>query len=305
MYDFELSFGTSSPENGAASLWSGAAAPAIDFFRHRIGSGNIRFFRPDSSGRWNESLGTLHRYKSEIFFQVQGSCAFTFPTETLEIIPGDVLLVPLGMPHLEFAEDREGKRFFNLVLTVSEGWTTLHIGALGSRPSPGKPVIILRRVLPNALFYRGVVTALSQFPSSVPGRYSAARAALLEAMLCQMAEDLAADPEPEIPDDAPYSFARRAKIKLDEENRAAELDVGGLAAELGCSPGYLSHSFHRLYGMPLKLYIRALRLEYARQLLASGDCNVAETAERCGFRDASYFSRQFRQRFGVAPGKLR
>lgn len=303
MYDFGLSCDVKSPGSDASALWRGAAVPAIDFFLLEIGSGNIRFFRPGSSGRWRESLGPMHRYQSEVFFQVQGSCRFVFPSEELEIVPGDVLLVPLGMPHLEYARDCGGKAFFNLVLTVSEGRATLHVGGLrAGAVRADKPGILLRRELGNPPFYQGVVTALSQSPLHDP---TGAGAALLEALLRRLAGDLRIEAAPEAGVGSPYSFAHRAKSLLDEGGRAMVLDVARLAKELGCSPGYLSHSFRLLYGVPLNHYIRSLRLEYARRLLNSGECNIAEIAERCGFRDASYFSRRFRERFGISPGKLR
>ncbi|MBQ6351657.1 MAG: AraC family ligand binding domain-containing protein, partial [Lentisphaeria bacterium] len=202
MYDFGLTCDILSPELDAAALWSGAAAPAIAFFRERIGAGRIPFFRPSAAGCWNETRGPLHRYRSEIFFQVQGSCRFAFPAETVTIRPGDVLLVPLGMPHVEHAAADGGKPFFNLVLMVAERYTTLHIGAVcAGDPHSDRPEVLIQRPLPNPVFYRGAVMALSQFSSRPRGADDAA-AALLEALLRQMAADLSEGALPEAADAA-------------------------------------------------------------------------------------------------------
>ena len=303
MYDFGLTCDIESPEPDAARLWSGAAAPAIAFFRERIGAERIPFFRPSAAGCWDEARGPLHRHRSEIFFQVQGCCEFTFPAETVTLRPGDILLVPLGMPHVERASALGGKPFFNLVLTVAEGFTTLHIGIVraGSRRS-GRPEILVRRSLPDPVFYRGAVMALSRF-SSRPHGADDAGAALLEALLRQLAADLRGGALPEHID-AACRLSMRAKSRLDGACGAPAAEVGALAAELGCSASYLSHSFRASFGIPLNHYIRDLRLDYARTLLSGNLCNVSEAAERCGFRDASYFSRLFKRRFGVNPGKM-
>ena len=299
MYDFGLSCGAPSPGSDPASLWSGAAAPAIDFFLNRIGCENIRFLRPDEACRWRGGDGIVHRYWHELFFQVQGRCRFDFASGPVVALPGDAVAVPTGFAHRESANDCGDKPFFNLVLMISESRASLHIGALGGGNSGGKPVVVTLRLLPHGGFYRGVTAALTE-----PGSTDEARAALLRSLLLQLAADISLPLVRRGAKAAPYAFACRAKSLLDHGELALSLDVGALAGRLGCSPAHLSHSFHQIYGVELKRYIRELRLEYARQLLSSGRCNIAECAERCGFRDASYFSRRFREHFGIPPAQL-
>ena len=42
----------------------------------------------------------------------------------------------------------------------------------------------------------------------------------------------------------------------------------------------------------------------AKDYLLSGFYTVAETAEKCGFDDPSYFGRFFKKHTGVSPGKF-
>ena len=51
-------------------------------------------------------------------------------------------------------------------------------------------------------------------------------------------------------------------------------------------------------------YIRMMRLERAAQLLVQQAGNVSEVAYAVGFQDAYYFSRLFKQTFGLSPSKL-
>ena len=52
-------------------------------------------------------------------------------------------------------------------------------------------------------------------------------------------------------------------------------------------------------------YRDTVRLYYAKEHLASGYYTVSEIAERCGFRDESYFVRFFKKKTGVTPGEFK
>ena len=44
-----------------------------------------------------------------------------------------------------------------------------------------------------------------------------------------------------------------------------------------------------------------LKVMEAKDLLMSGSCGIAETAEAVGFEDANYFSRVFKKHTGQSP----
>ncbi len=52
-------------------------------------------------------------------------------------------------------------------------------------------------------------------------------------------------------------------------------------------------------------YVLATRLAKATDMLTDGDMNITEIAFRCGFHDSNYFTRQFRQAFGMPPRDYR
>ena len=64
-------------------------------------------------------------------------------------------------------------------------------------------------------------------------------------------------------------------------------------------------SFRRLFkahtGKSPSDYIRELRMTSAARMLLTSNREVAEIGYRVGFSDANYFSRTFRQVFGVSP----
>jgi two-component system response regulator YesN len=55
-------------------------------------------------------------------------------------------------------------------------------------------------------------------------------------------------------------------------------------------------------GKSVTAYVTQLRMERAMQLLKSRpDMRIGDVAEQCGFLDVAYFSRVFRQYYGMTP----
>ena len=66
---------------------------------------------------------------------------------------------------------------------------------------------------------------------------------------------------------------------------------------------YFCRAFKQATGQTVTQYINWVRCSHARRLLASGECNVGEAAERCGFHNLSYFTRVYRRQYGRVPSK--
>jgi len=64
-------------------------------------------------------------------------------------------------------------------------------------------------------------------------------------------------------------------------------------------------SFKKANGLTPHQYIIESRLQAARHLIASGQCDVTEAAFTCGFSTASHFSATFRKRWGFSPSELK
>jgi len=79
-----------------------------------------------------------------------------------------------------------------------------------------------------------------------------------------------------------------------------------VAAHFCISPNYLSRLFHlNGNGDSFNEVLNNLRLEMGRSLLPESNLSCAEIAMRCGFNDPSYFTRRFRQKYGIAPDRYR
>lgn len=86
-------------------------------------------------------------------------------------------------------------------------------------------------------------------------------------------------------------------------------DVESLAREAGLSVSAFHAHFKALTASSPLQYIKAIRLQRARSLIANEGFNAAGAAQRVGYESASQFSREFKRYFGGTPlqvaGELR
>ncbi|MBI9104215.1 MAG: AraC family transcriptional regulator [Spirochaetales bacterium] len=94
-------------------------------------------------------------------------------------------------------------------------------------------------------------------------------------------------------------------IRQIEENYTEEINLKSLADENGLSYPHFIKTFGAVYGTSPLQYILKMRISRATELLETTDLNITEIGFECGFGDSNYFSRLFRKRMGVSPGKFR
>lgn len=63
--------------------------------------------------------------------------------------------------------------------------------------------------------------------------------------------------------------------------------------------------FHQITGMTPMHYVNKIKLEYARDLLLRKSWSVTRIAQYCGYDDVFYFSKCFKNEFGISPKKYR
>ncbi|ADV43025.1 hybrid sensor histidine kinase/response regulator transcription factor [Bacteroides helcogenes] len=91
-------------------------------------------------------------------------------------------------------------------------------------------------------------------------------------------------------------------IKYVEENIArSDLSVEELSHELGMSRVHLYKKLLQITGKTPIEFIRVIRLKRAAQLLRESQQNVSEIAYQLGFNNPKYFSKYFKDEFGVLP----
>lgn len=93
------------------------------------------------------------------------------------------------------------------------------------------------------------------------------------------------------------------------EYMKAHLDKPVSLEELGRLTDYSALHILRLFKRDTQktphAYLTALRMAFARELLAEEDLSIARIAERCGFESESHFQLLFKRQCGMPPGKYR
>ncbi|WP_157482565.1 hybrid sensor histidine kinase/response regulator transcription factor [Geofilum rubicundum] len=98
-------------------------------------------------------------------------------------------------------------------------------------------------------------------------------------------------------------FLKKA-LKVAEKNIGnSEFSVEKMGRELGVSRGHLYNKLVALTGKTPVEFIRIMRLKRAAQYLGKSQMTVSEIAFQVGFNDPKYFSRYFREEFGVVPSE--
>lgn len=103
----------------------------------------------------------------------------------------------------------------------------------------------------------------------------------------------------------PHAIGPADRVRAAAEILAHQFEhppsLGQLAGTVGLSESTLKRGFNQVFGTTVFGYIRARRMEHARQLLESGRATVLEAATLVGYANPSNFATAFRRQFGENP----
>ena len=87
---------------------------------------------------------------------------------------------------------------------------------------------------------------------------------------------------------------------LSEEEFSIEL----FGKEVGMSRVQLHRKLKALSGKSASNYLRSVRLNKAKQMIEEQKGNISEIAYSVGFSSPQYFTRCFKEEFGIPPSEL-
>lgn len=99
-------------------------------------------------------------------------------------------------------------------------------------------------------------------------------------------------------------FMQRLHDMVETQLANSDFSVNDLCKEMAMGRSTLFSKLKSITGHSPNDIIRMIRLNKAKELLASHAFTVSEVAARVGFADPKYFSTCFKKQFGTSPSKL-
>jgi len=232
----------------------------------------------------NEDFVTFMRYTLSLYFRVEAAANGRLAWEMIPGLMPDIIVSDVMMPEMDGNElcrwvkaDKRTSHIPFVLLTAKQSVENKVEGlTIGADDYVTKPfnmeVLILRmRKLIDLSSKNKLRTRIDPEPSEI--------------VITSMDEKLIEN-----------------AIKYVEANMArSELSVEELSHELGMSRVHLYKKLLQITGKTPIEFIRIIRLKRAAQLLRESQQNVSEVAYQVGFNNPKYFSKYFKDEFGVLP----
>lgn len=101
-----------------------------------------------------------------------------------------------------------------------------------------------------------------------------------------------------------YLIIKPAITYINENFLSSKISVSSLAKLCGISESYLKKLFIKKFSVAPAKYILLRKVNYACDLLRSGLYTITQVAEKCGYSNVYFFSRQFKEYIGISPSEF-
>ncbi len=103
----------------------------------------------------------------------------------------------------------------------------------------------------------------------------------------------------------PHEATVAAAVRYFDAHFSGPVRIEQVAASVFLSPDRFTEVFAVVMGRTPRDYLRHLRIERARALLAGSDASISDIAGQSGFGEPAYFTRSFRAAVGLTPTEFR
>jgi len=253
-----------------------------------------------------EDMGLHDHPYVELVLITAGAGTHLAADQRLPLDPGDVFVVPPGMPH-GYA-DCEALELFNVCFDPVD--LGLPLSRLSRLPGYQTLFAIEPRLRSHHGFAGHLHLGRDQLDPLV-ARVAELRTELLRrdpghdlqglALLQQLLIQLSRIAQQRRGEDAADLLRLGELLAWIDHRLATGLDVERIARRAAVSTATLQRWFRSRLGLSVNDYLITLRMERARELLLRDDLPIAAIAARVGIADPNYFTRAFRARHGQAP----
>jgi AraC-like DNA-binding protein len=90
-------------------------------------------------------------------------------------------------------------------------------------------------------------------------------------------------------------------IELIHHDLNKNYSVDHLAKEVGTNVNKLQEGFKYMFNLTVNKYVQQVKLEAAKDMLHQSDYNISQIVGQIGLNNRSYFSKIFKEKYGVSP----
>ncbi|NQT59182.1 MAG: helix-turn-helix transcriptional regulator [Bacteroidetes bacterium] len=212
--------------------------------------------------------------------------------ETLDCLPGMILIIPPGEEHTLYSPETEWA--FSCIHCLPHGGYPWSTGLISLDPKPRSIIDFSDNfTYMDELFYRCNTLFNSYDAYSTELAVTCCREIWLRCAAKSPGNSL------QVSERMQHMLAYIREHIADRMNRQVLAEIFHL------SPEYVNTLFKQELGISTSACIHREKVIHGYQLLHSQGLSVAETAYACGFSDPFYFSRVFKKVLGIAPDRLR
>ncbi|WED27296.1 AraC family transcriptional regulator [Vibrio sp. DW001] len=252
--------------------------------------------------------------KTSFHMVTKGQCRLEVPNHlTTELAPGDLVIFPRLLPHsLRPINPEDGEQQH---LPYNEKPSSPATGLLCANVEfqhfgshfvlDALPKVFIVKASHNTLWSDSLMAMIMQEGMEWSMGSEAVMSRLSELLfIYALRQYLEGNPE-KVGILALYTHPRLAKaLAAIHEKPDTDWSLEGLAKQVAMSRTKLAQNFKQISGWTVMEYITWWRMQLAWSQLDRGD-SVALVAEVVGYRSEAAFSRAFKKRFGITPGKVR
>lgn len=257
-----------------------------DLFRSIINNINIEImehgnFTGDSEWKYYNINSPFNR----LYFVLEGLGHIRNKCEELDLLPGNIYLIPLHTTH-DYICNSHVKKFY------------LHFK---SELFPGNDIfdnVLLPMSMP---FDADLVDKLL----NKVGSSNISDIAWCKAIFLDIIYSFITPHEYDIDRQVRKIIKYKNILNYIRNNSPAKITISQLAAQMNMSVSCFSKSFKLDTGVSPKVYIKNYILKVAKEILLVQDSAIKQVAYQLGFTDEFYFSRFFKKETGLAPREYR
>ena len=248
----------------------------------------------------------MHRQDTwELVLNIHGAGMRTIGATTLPIGPGEVILVPPGIPHFwDFdASDTDADGNIRHIALMFGSDVLRQLACVFPEMSEVAECILATG---EAVEVQGAEKeALTHLLMDMRGRSALARLPLIIEVLTVLGRAKSTLTV------GAYTTLSREEVQMERLrtycvcNMARNLSLDEVAAYTGMSKSAFCSFMRRTAGRSFTEYVNGMRLAKAALLLSDGNERISDVAYLVGYTDVPYFNRRFKARYGVTPTEYR